>query len=333
MKADRQLVILTTHFGTNFSGGSTATCELFSRIQHEFERIVVVGTELGKHPFEKLEFQRYRNWFHATRLLKGLRSDTTLFYGDFYNAFLFGRARLPFYFTYHDNWPEMAALSFKSRLKSLFYTRAYRYVFKKARFVFLVSESKQGFVKPFTDRFEVVKNGFTRHDKVPSEDSSPKVLMVGSIDQRKYELSLKLFKRLPADFNTPIHIYGHIKNQKIANELKQYAFVSLMGFHEQVNYSHYSLLLHTSFMENLPLVFCEALDQDVPVLAFDVGGSSEIVTEDNGRLIPAYDLGQMQTVLLGMLSKKLVFSLDKAILQEHSWEKSANRYRQILLGK
>lgn len=333
MKADRQLVILTTHFGTNFSGGSTATCEIFSRIQDEFVRVVVVGTQLGKHPFKKLEFMRYRNWLHAIRLLKRLSGEPSVFYGDFYNAFLFGRARLPFYFTYHDNWPEMARLNFRSRLRSLFYIRAYKSVFRKAEFVFLVSEAKQSFIKPCTTRYEVVKNGFTRYNQATVKEGPKQIMMVGSVDQRKFELAVKLFERLPKDFSTPIHIYGHIKDQKIADQLDQFAFVSLKGFHDQVPYAQYSLLLHTSFMENLPLVFCEALDQDLPVLAFDVGGSREIVTEHNGKLTAAYDLDEMLAALQDFLAGKLVFSLDKEVLQKHSWEKSAIRYGQMLLSK
>ena len=65
------LVIVTTHFGTNFSGGSTATCEIFSRFQNEFETIYVVGTELGEHPLQKIIFKKYRNWAQAIFFVTG----------------------------------------------------------------------------------------------------------------------------------------------------------------------------------------------------------------------------------------------------------------------
>ena len=77
MKAEaaKRLVILTTHFGTNFSGGSTATCEIFSRLEDEFSEVIVVGTELGEHPFRQLQFLPYQNWIEAILILWKLAKD------------------------------------------------------------------------------------------------------------------------------------------------------------------------------------------------------------------------------------------------------------------
>ncbi|MEM9328298.1 MAG: hypothetical protein AAGA85_21705, partial [Bacteroidota bacterium] len=106
----RKLVILTTHFGLNFSGGSKATCEVFGLLQSDFDEICVVGTQLGDHPFKSLDFREYRNWLHAVQIIRSLKSPEVLFYGDFFNSFLFILAGVPFHFTYHDNWPEARLL-------------------------------------------------------------------------------------------------------------------------------------------------------------------------------------------------------------------------------
>jgi len=199
--------------------------------------------------------------------------------------------------------------------------------------VFLVSHSKEAFVRPFTQLAEVVKNGFTRHEMLSPASKTNKILMVGSVDSRKYKMARQLFESLPADNPYQIDIYGHVKDEKLAHELDQFPFVQLKGFHKQVPYAEYKLLLHTSLMENLPLVFCESIDQEVPVLAFDVGGSGEVVTQANGQLIPAYDLKAMRSSLDVVMSEKVVFSMDKSVLEAHSWDKAAQRYLLKMTGQ
>ena len=62
---NRRLVILTTHFGNNFSGGSRATCEVVNRLQHTFSEILVLGTELGQHDIRNLKFIETSTWLKA----------------------------------------------------------------------------------------------------------------------------------------------------------------------------------------------------------------------------------------------------------------------------
>ncbi len=333
MKTKKQLVILTTHFGTNFSGGSTATCEIFSRLQSEFEKVVVVGTQLGKHPFKNLEFIKYRNWIHATKVLKSLSKTGSVFYGDFYNSFLFIHAKLPFFFTYHDNWPEMRNFGFNNKLKSLFFTPSYTSIFKRAETVFAVSKAKENYIKNFTSRYQVVKNGFSKHELASKERKMNKVLMVGSIDERKYLLALNLFKRIPSSTDLTVDIFGHIKDQTVSKKLDRFPFVRKMGFHENIPYAEYSLLLHTSMMENLPLVFCESIFHNIPILAFDVGGSNEIVTRENGMLIPPYDISSLESSLKKIMSGAIAFPMNKEILKEHSWETASKKYQLKMLAE
>lgn len=330
MKANRQLVILTTHFGTNFSGGSTATCEIFVRLESNFEKVTVIGTQLGLHPFRNLEFIRYKNWLHAIRIIRKFPLSS-IFYGDFYNAFLYAFAKVPFYFTYHDNWPEMARFGLKNRMKSLFYIPAYQHIFRSAKTVFVVSENREKLISQFTSNHMVVKNGFTRSDVESKNANSGSILMVGSIDQRKYQLAIDLFNRW-GNKEITIDIYGHTKDESLAKKLSRFPFVRLRGFHHSIPYQNYKLLLHTSQMENLPLVFCEAIHHGVPVLAFDVGASNEIVTQSNGVLIPPYDVARMSTFLNQNVSEnEPPLPMDKSVLKLHSWEDAASSYAHKML--
>ena len=331
------LVIVTTHFGTNFSGGSTATCEIFSRFQNEFETIYVVGTELGEHPLQKIIFKKYRNWAQAIFLLLAFRnglfgSERFVFYGDFYNAFFLAILGLDFYFTYHDNWPEAAKINLTAKLNSVFYINIYHFIFKNAKLIFTVSEKKYHYVKKFTNKVQLVYNGFNHQKESDIEVDDPhkyKILMVGNIDKRKYKLALKLFSLIGTKVNLHVDIYGHMIDRNLANKLSAFDFVTLKGFEKNISFGGYQLLLHTSIIENLPLVFCESIYHQIPILAFDVGGAHELIGNFNGALIAPYDVDAMHAQLLKM--EKTKPSIDKSVLKNRSWQIAAKRYKEFIL--
>jgi glycosyltransferase involved in cell wall biosynthesis len=336
-EAKTSLVIVTTHFGSNFSGGSTATCEIFSRLQHEFETIYVVGTELGEYPFQKIIFKKYRNWVHAIFLLLAFRkgrfgNERFVFYGDFYNSFLLALLGLNFYFTYHDNWPEAANINLRAKVNSVFYINVYHFIFKRAKIIFTVSEKKYHYIKKFTNKTQLIYNGFNhqKENSLNKEDSLKyEVLMVGNIDKRKYKIALKLFSLFNAKGNLKIDIYGHIINQKLADKLAAFEFVALKGFKKNIPFGKYQLLLHTSITENLPLVFCESIYHRTPILSFDVGGAYELIGSANGSLIAPYDVNAMHEQLLKMA--KTTPTIDKSVLGNRSWEIAAKRYKKFIL--
>ena len=204
----KELVILTTHFGTNFSGGSTATCEIFKPMEMEFDKIHVVGNQLGDHLFNDLNFIEYKNWFHLRSILKKFSDDSTIFYGDFYNSLIFTTLNKPFFFTYHDNWPELGRFGIKNKFLSILYTSAYIFIFKKAAKVFTVSNFKLNFVKKYTSNFSLIRNGFRNHTQSNAKPVvSKKILMVGNIDSRKYKLAIPLLKKLLIYSNVEVEVY------------------------------------------------------------------------------------------------------------------------------
>lgn len=324
----QDLVILTTHFGTNFSGGSLATCEIFSRIQDHFNKIVVVGTELGKHTFRTLEFIQYKNWLHAVRQIKRLAKSDVVFYGDFYNSFLFIWAKVPFYFTYHDNWPEMRKFGLKNRIDSFFYTPVYKRVFRRASHVFSVSDFKMKFIGNYTTNVSVVRNGFSASRSISSERRT-NVLMVGNIDRRKYAKAISFFQYLGNDgeaLDFKIDIYGRVNDREVARELSKFNFVRMMGFTKDIPYGQYKALLHTSLMENLPIVFCEALHHQTPVITFDVGGASEIVKDGQGILIRPYALKDLRSALLTTQGAGCIGNFHGEVPEEYSWNYCSQKY-------
>lgn len=336
------LVILSTHFGTNFSGGSTATCKIFERLQDRFEKIQVVGTQLGNHTFANLVFNQYGSQNEATRILNSFDPSETIFYGDFFNSVIYTKCNLPFYFTYHDNWPELGELSVKFRLQCLFYWRAYRQIFTKAQHVFVVSQLKLNQVRQHTPRVSLVRNGVmqtpdhSRSNIATSAKPRHGIVMVGNIDQRKYSKALLLFEQLKNEPGLSIDIYGHVNDAKLCNKLKQFPFVNIKGFTEYVPYEQYRVLLHTSLMENLSIVWCESVLHETPVLTFNVGAAEEVIYGNRGQCIAPYDIDTLR----GELLKRALADDDtvalgppenlRAFESEFNWDAAAQNYGQLM---
>lgn len=66
-------------------------------------------------------------------------------------------------------------------------------------------------------------------------------------------------------------IYGNMKNSEIVNFYKN---------------NHVDLFINVSSSEGLPVSIMEVASFGIPILATDVGGTNEIVSELNGKLIP-----------------------------------------------
>lgn len=289
-----------------------------------------MGTQLGDHPFESIEFLKYKNWIHAFKVLRSLQTDSTIFYGDFYNSFLLVLAKVKFHFTYHDNWPELGEISLSNRLKSLFYTNVYKLIFRRASATISVSNFKYDFIKQYSQYPFLICNGFNTGHLSITEKKARSVLMVGNIDARKYKQAIKLFKQLASIKNLVIDIYGHIIDKNLAKRLDSFSFVHLKGFKNTVPYGAYQLLLHTSFSESFGMVFCEAIYAGVPVLAFDTGGAREVVLgKKQGVLVKKNHIKTMKRELANMIEHPI--EAPQLDIEKYSWDKAANEYEDLLI--
>lgn len=328
-----KLVILTTHFGTNFSGGSKATCELFVLIQRKFESVTVIGTELGEHPFENLNFIPFERMSEAVSIVRKMSKSNVIFYSDFYVAYAYVLADVGFYFTYHDNWPEVLATE-PPQSGCRWRWRAYQSIFRNARHVFTVSEFKRREVAKYSGNVSLVRNGIsqdaflsTDNPSSPVDSNRQDIVMVGTIDQRKYGLAPEVLRKL-SDFlgveypGLKVDIYGHVGDPVLAASLDSIPCVKLQGFKSTIPYKNYRLCLHTSSMENLSLVWCEALHSNTPVVAFDVGGAAEVISCDRGVLVPAFDSDGMCQAVIRCLSRPPVFD-GSSLRSCYSWEKAS----------
>ncbi|MEL6255413.1 MAG: glycosyltransferase family 4 protein [Bacteroidota bacterium] len=343
MHPSGRLILFGTRIGLNFSGGSNATVLLFQHIIPHFEEVYLVCKELGEFPFrEKVEVKYWKNENQALETLLSLNSTNSIYYGDFVDAKILVKAELPFFFTYHDNWPEQKELDESSRLLAKERIDAYKEIFSAAIQVFSVSEFKRKFIQEATDRHLLVRNGAFHpvHAFSPTKRETGKkfkVLMMGNLDKRKYQYALELFQKIPPESNIEIHIYGHTVEKKIEQDLGEFPFVRIKGFKPRIDLRNYHLLLSCSFIENLPISMLEALQNHTAVLSFEVGGIAELVEHGkSGILIKPFDIDEMLSQLWKIKKGVYSFSFPQSRYKDFNWENSANlmvrQFRMYLHG-
>ncbi len=333
------LVILTDNFGLNFSGGAIATCRIFAAMEAAFEEIIVVGKQLGVHPFQQLRFLRYDNRRMAIRQLRKVATARTIFYGDFYMSYYFILAKLPFYFTFHDNWPEQGQFGWRNALRAWYYVPLYRWIIRRAAWTITVSSFKYEFIRNISPRTSVIRNGInTRITKKAYEVYQTKtdlrIIMSGNIDDRKFAWALALFQKIRKEgelSRIQFYLFGKILDENLAQQLAAFDFVTLVGFQLDIDFSNFDLYCCTSKIENLSISVCEALCNYTPVLSFDVGGLKEVIAAPHtGMLIPPGDIGAFYQALQKISRGEVRFDFSQQDLSDYDWSVAASAYHKII---
>ena len=79
-------------------------------------------------------------------------------------------------------------------------------------------------------------------------------------------------------------------------------------------------------MENLSLSVVDAIANRTPVVAFDVGGLSEVIQDGvNGHLIPPYDSEAMAEAIINAVNQSVNYRFDTRQLEEFDWSMSARK--------
>lgn len=131
--------------------------------------------------------------------------------------------------------------------------------------------------------------------------SKPIVLFVGNIIKRKnVNLIIEAKKQSNEDYELVIVGDGPLKKdlgEKVKNE--GISDVSFLGSRSDVEniIPGCDVLVLPSFSESFGLVLIEALACEKPVIGSDVGGISEIITEDVGLLIDPHDASSLSDAI------------------------------------
>lgn len=121
------------------------------------------------------------------------------------------------------------------------------------------------------------------------------------------------------------------------SHVKLAPYVTFLGYQEQVsNYlKSASLLAITSRTEGIPLVMLEAMDLNVPVVAFRVGGVAEVLEHGKtGILCTPQDTNEMAASIQKLLQndnlqKRITRSARQTLIENHNLNEQAHRLLHI----
>ena len=333
---DKELIILSDNFGTSYSGGCTATANFAQFWKDEFKNIHVVCKQTDGFLKNDIVVWIYDDQVSLDKILLDLSKRRTIGYGDFHTAVHFIPHNIPFYFTYHDNYPELKDLDVHTSVADKM-MHDYAQVFTNAQYIFSVSASKLDYIKTYTDNYAIIRNGISqpisKREKLDVPNGkSLRVLMAGNITSRKYRYAVDLFDLVASNGapNIEVDIFGINQDKELYNQLNKYSFVKVAPFQDVISYNDYHIYLSTSTIENLSLSVVDSLMNCTPVLTFDVGGLKEVINSKNGVLIAPYKVEDMHSALNKMRDSISSYQFEHNDLVEFDWKRGANSMFEIM---
>lgn len=325
------LVVVTKQFG-NYTGATVSTIQLLKKIARNFTNVTVITLRSDGTIIENVDVVIVNSYLKLIEQLKKIvEEQKPLGYSDDHLGFIFSFFGVKYIHTYHGNWPDARWLNTSMYLKSYYFIPLYKLTIKHASLVVNVSYyMKNKFVNKLNSNNVVIYNGIKQSQgkKIDAYKENNKFLMVGNVDKRKYRNAVKVFDVLHAlSFHGTIDIYGNLADKEIVSKLDAFSFVKIYGAVDNIDYSKYSALICTSASENLPVSIVESLINNVPVIAFNVGGISEVVKDkENGYI---FEKNNFKDFAYRIANFKYPFDTDKSmekILKEFNWDYASQKY-------
>lgn len=126
---------------------------------------------------------------------------------------------------------------------------------------------------------------------------------------------------------------------RLAHRLELQKHVIFLGQRQDLHelYQAFDLVALSSIREGAPLALLEAMSFGLPVLSTDVGGVSQIVDEQSGRLVPARDPQALASALIDYINNPALRLLSgsharRRVCTLHSIEQMTQRYIQVYQG-
>ena len=237
-------------------------------------------------------------------------------------------------------------------LNSNFQKQFNKLLYKNVDAVISVSAaSKKDLINHFLflkDRTQVIPIGLEEKidiEPVPLQPEGVRhVVHVGGFSfEKNHQGLMNIFQKVLRETPTHLHLVGDGPlRSEIENLVKEKQLVDKVSFYGFVNnplsyIKSADVLVLPSIIEGLPGVLLEAMYCKTPVVAYNVGGISEIVSDKTGSLIAKGDeeafAGALQESLLTPDQDKIDFAFEqvcKDYMNEEISQKFLNAYKDII---
>jgi glycosyltransferase involved in cell wall biosynthesis len=220
---------------------------------------------------------------------------------------------------------------------------------KSSNMITTVSESVAKELEEYglnQDRISVVSNGVDENIFYPNKNVTNNdkkyIMYAGRIDREKglFDLveSADIICSKRADISFIIAGDGRDGN-RLKKKIKKIGLQNRFIFLGQIEkdqmiklYQNATIFILPSYREGLPTVLLEAMSCGLPVLATDVRGNRDLITNGkNGLLIPPKDPKKIAETILTLLNdKKLMEQLGnnarKTIIKNYTWNAISNKF-------
>lgn len=230
-----------------------------------------------------------------------------------------------------------------------------RLIFNQADRVVTVSNAAKQFVKKFTNRqdIHVIYRGIdhnllknTPPDQILQSKLANKTIIAYSgrlIDGKGVDDLLRAYAKVANDHNHLVVIGSGPQEKKLKQQVKKRDLnhqISFLGKQTQsrainiLNIAH--LVINPSYTEGLPSSIIESALLKKAIIATDVGGTPEIITDkESGILIKPKDIEQLTQALQTLLQnpaerKKLGENAYQINRNKFNWQTAAEKYSKII---
>lgn len=256
-------------------------------------------------------------------------------------------AHCPYVVTYHGAWPMNWFLSWKRFVGGMLLTPMEYLEMKKASKVVTVSKFSQSSLSKYFDiQSTVVYNGIADAFLLDKNDAymnhevndKPTLVFVGAVCVKKAKvlplIAERLLKNIP---DIQIEIVGKPMDYYLVKKLSSMPNVHVRGLVDNVkSYLDVAdICILPSFSESLPYAVVEAQARGKPVIAFDVGGISEIVEDgQTGFVVPKGDVETFVYRIQELISdtkriREMGRKAKNSVKARISWDKATRTYIKI----
>lgn len=255
----------------------------------------------------------YSRTVHRILKEKGNNIDVIYVQGlSGWKTILKGIGNIPVVLNMHGMEMFQITKGFRNRLNSLLLRFPAARLIKKADAVVSLGGKLSMIIKEIAPKQRIIElpvgidDQWLQPDKSSEHSAERKVLFVGRYEWRKgldvfnavipelleiykTNLSFEFIGAIPDDKrlkNEKVHYHGPLYNEEKIQEIYKSAFV----------------LVCPSYSEGMPTVILEAMSAGLPVIASDVGAVSNLVSDENGRLVNPGNPQELKAALDYMLT-------------------------------